>query len=417
MVGVGLVGGACLLGLVALAFEEVPGAINTARLFLVLIGAITAGAAVSMRPDLWWAWALAAAAALLGVGGLPGHWDSYRMVLRVVTGVAVLGSILCCCSKPWRYGVASAAILFHFTGIFMATTSPPTDPYPAPWVTIQAFGRVYQPYLQFIYQRNAYHFYSPNPGPASVLAFLLKTDTGETEVVIDPVSKQPFERKIYKTEWVVMPKRPRDVRDPLGLSYYRRLSLTEQLARGSPGVIVPDQFEKSEVSRRRLSRLTVIPFHPTESVGMQYKLPNPDVARYLLPSYASHVILDNTPDAETAARTQVKIYRLEHRTLRVEQFASKLPGGGYPSPYAPETYLPFFLGEFDVHGNLVNPQEELLYWLIPIEPRTPAPNDPNDPFRKPYLDYLSVHALEISPNEVLKADESKGQVFNWSQLR
>ena len=186
---------------------------------------------------------------------------------------------------------------------------------PAPWITIQAFGRVYNPYLQFIYQRNAYHFYSPEPGPASVLAFLLKTETGT-----DPVTGA----KQYKTEWVVIPRRPGDVRDPLGLTYYRRLSLSEQLTRGSFGVLVPENYEKSEVRKRRAEKLSVIPLHPAEQEWLQYKLPNPDVARFLIPSYASHVVLQHTPDKETAARTTIKVYRLEHRTLSPEEFGSKL---------------------------------------------------------------------------------------------
>jgi len=66
---------------------------------------------------------------------------------------------------------------------------------------------------------------------------------------------------------------------------------------------------------------------------------------------------------------------------------------------------------------LINPQEELLYWMLPIIPRTPAPNDPEDRFKKQYDDYMSVHALDLSVEEVRKADESKGPVFNWSQLR
>jgi hypothetical protein len=159
-----------------------------------------------------------------------------------------------------------------------------------------------------------------------------------------------------------------------------------------------------------------IPFHPADNIHIQYRLPNPDVSRYLLPSYASHVVLQNTPDKETAARTTVKIYRVEHRTMPVDQFTKRLPDGNYQSPYHPITYRPFFLGEFDARGTLLNPQEDLLYWLVPVLPvniRDPKAN----PFKKDYLDYMSVHALELSPDEVLAADEKVGPVFNWSQVR
>jgi hypothetical protein len=402
-------GVAALLGIAATAMGQVPSAISTARIFLVLIGAITVGAAISMRYELWWAWAIGAAGALLAWGGLPSHWDSYRFLCLALFGVTLSGLALCLLPPVWRFGAATAVLVFHFTGIFLATTAPPTDPLPAPWITVQAFGRVFNPYLQFIYLRNAYHFYSPNPGPASVLAFLLKTETGT-----DPATGA----KQYRTEWVVIPKRPDDVRDPLGLSYYRRLSLTEQLARGVPGPLVPDQFEKREMKVRRASKQGIIPFHPTElPEESQYKLPNPDVSRYLIPSYASHVIMQHAPNTETAAKTTVKVYRLEHRTMSPEEFATRLANGKYPDPYHPGTYRPFFLGEYDARGTLVNPQEELLYWMLPIIPRAPVPNDPADPFQKPYFDFMSVHALEMSPNDVLSADESKGRVFNWSQLR
>lgn len=416
-VGIGIIAVAALLGAAASAVGDPPAALNTARLLLVLVGSITAGAAISMRPELWWTWAMGAGAALLGVGGLPGHWDSFRLLFSVLVAVALVGTAFTLFSPGWRMAAISAIVVFHFSGIFTATTSPPTGAYSAPWVSVQAYSRVFSPYLQFIYQRNAYHFYSPEPGPASVLAFLLKTDTGETELVPDPITKELVERKKYETKWVVMPKRPDDVRDPLGLSYYRRLSLTEQLARGTPLILLPEQFEKTEMSYRRGLQAPRIPYHPTEPAGTQYKLASPDVSRYLLPSYASHVVLQNTKNKDEASRTTVKIYRLEHRTLAVEHFTTRGPDGKPQTVYHPGTYRPFFLGEYDARGTLVDPQEPLLYWMIPIIPRTPIPNDPKDPFRKEYLDYLSAHALEMSLEDVLKADESKGQVFNWSQLR
>lgn len=399
LVGVGLTGVAAALGLVAVGVgESVAGPVNTARLFLVLIGVITTGAAISMRPDLWWAWAFGVATSLLAWAGLPTHWDSFRLLASVMAGVSASGVLVVLAAPRWRIVIASVVVLFHFTGIFLATTSPP----PTPWLTEQLFRHVYNPYLQFVYLRNAYHFYSPEPGPSSLLAFLLKTETGT-----DPTTGA----KQYKYEWVVIPRRPEHVRDPLGLSYYRRLSLTEQVARGSPGLVIPtDQFEKTEMWYRRYNQRNVIPYHPLDNINLQYRLPNPEVTRYLLPSYASHVILEHTPDKETAAKTTVKVYRLEHRTLPVERFDKGDP------PYHPGTYRPYFLGEFDAKGTLLNPQEDLLYWLIPIIPITVNDAVAN-PHKKEYLDYMSVHALELSPDEVLAADEKAGRVFNWDQLR
>lgn len=415
LVGVGLTALAALLGLIALGVpDSAAGVLNTARLLLVLVGVVTAGAAVALRPDLWWSWGLGATAALTAWAGLPAHWDSFRLLAVVLAVVAAVGGVFALCSTWWRLVIASALILYHFGGIFLATTSPP----PTPWVTDQLFRHVYNPYLQFIYMRNAYHFYSPEPGPASLLAFLLKTETGT-----DPSTGAT----LYKYEWIVLPTRPADLRDPLGLGYYRRLSLTEQLARGSPGLLIPtDQFEKTEMWHRRFNQQHLYPFHPVDNRNLQYKLPNSEVSRYLIPSYASHVILQHTPDKETAARTTVKVYRLEHEMLPVEQFVKRLPGGVYMSPYEPVTYRPFFLGEFGyrpdpadparVRIELLNPQEALLYWLIPVLPADP--NDPvSNPYKKNYIDYMSAHALDLSPAEVLAADEKAGRVFNWSQLR
>src|SRR5881392_1511225 len=66
LAGLGLTAAAAALGLVVTAMGgSAPWPLATARLVLVFIGAVTAGLAVSFRPDLWQAWALGAAAALL----------------------------------------------------------------------------------------------------------------------------------------------------------------------------------------------------------------------------------------------------------------------------------------------------------------------------------------------------------------
>ncbi|MBX9580995.1 MAG: hypothetical protein K2X87_11860 [Gemmataceae bacterium] len=393
LAGAGMAAAAAAVGLVAAAAGELPWVANTARLLLVFAGAVTAGLAVSFRPDRWQAWAIGAATAGLAYFGTPPHWDSFRFLFAVAAGVAVALGLLRLLPPGWRLGVVSAYILFHFAGIFLATVSPN----PTPWLVEQVYHRVYNPYLQFLYLRNAYHFYSPEPGPASLLACLVKTEVGE-EVTADGVR-----RKKYDTRWVVLPTRPADIRDPMGLTYYRRLCLTEQVARGAYSPLVPQMFEKGEMQERRLRLATPgsDPYYPIVSAdggASEYKLPTPEVTRYVLPAYAQHLIWEQTPDQDAAGRTTVKLYRLEHRTLSVHELTGKgMPGGRAIDPYHPSTYRPFFLGEFDVRGRLVNPQEPLLYWMLPVVPRAnPAPGG------KDYTDYLSNHA---------------GLEFDWDRLR
>ena len=414
-VGLGMLTGAAALGLVATLMGSPPWVLHTARLVLVLAGAVTTGAAVSMRPDLWRAWAVGAVGALLAVAGTPAHWDSFRLLFAAFTAVAVVWTLALLAPRPYRVPVVSAAVVFHFTGIFLATTTPPSTP----WVTEQAFIRVYNPYLQMIYMRNAYHFYSPEPGPASVLVCALKTETGT----------DASGRKQYQTKWVVLPKRPADVRDPMGLTYYRRLSITEQLARATPGLLTPTNVaERNEMLPRRQAVAQVIPLDPREDKLTQYRLPQPEIARYVIPSYASHVILDNT-DRTTAGKTTVKLYRMEHRTLSVEEFVNtRGKGGPGLSPYHPTTYRPFFLGEFGyvpdpdkpggVRIELLNPQEPMLYWLVPILPR-PGGVPPGDPNKREFIDFLSIHALDPLNLSIDEVDDPKyrDRVFDWSQLR
>jgi hypothetical protein len=404
LIGVGLCAAAALLaGVTDVAISSPVRAIDIARVALAFVGVVTAGAAISMRPDLWWAWGLGAVAAGAGVIGLPAAWDSFHTFFRVLAVAAAVGAVMSAASFGVRVAVCSAAILFHFSGIFMASTSPP----PRAWINEQAFTRIYNPYLQFVYLRNAYQFYSPNPGPASVVVFLLKTEKADEQG-----------RKYYDTEWVVMPRRPADIRDPLGLSYYRRLSLTQQISSANAALtIATDQSEKERLFPARDDRSTRgqpghIPYHPLTNFSAQYAVPNADVTRFVLPSYASHVILEHR--YEVANKTTVKVYRLDHQTTPVEQFRAKLQNGEHPSPYHPGTYRPYFLGEFNAWGELVAPQDPFLYWLIPIYPRFPGPGDP---IQKTYEDYLSVHALDMRIEDVMKADEKAGRVFNWSQLK
>ena len=257
LTGLGLVAAAAVTGAAVAAMgEAAPAVLATLRIWLVSAGVAAAGYAVALRPDRAANWGLAAAAALLGGGppaadslprlglvGLPEHWDSLRLMLRVAALVLAAGAGVAAMPRVWRFRAASALIVVHFSGIFLATTSPS----PSPWITDQVFNRLYLPYLQFVYLRNAYHFYSPEPGPASLLAFLVKTETGGREV-------NGVRQKTYDRRWVVFPQRPQDVKDPLGVSYFRRLSITEQVAPAIPGGSA-SALEGREIRQRRSGHL------------------------------------------------------------------------------------------------------------------------------------------------------------------
>jgi hypothetical protein len=371
---------ACFLAMVLGLIQDAgPGIVSTFRLLLVAGGCLAAGSALSMRPALPFAWCLAAIAFLLAYPGLPSHWDSARYVAIVGTGVCLGGTLLSACPATVRYWILTLLALVHYVGIFCATTWPD----PAPWATHQIGTRIYLPYLKFMYLQNAYHFYSPEPGPASHIFALVKYDK------IDPKTGKP------EAQWITLPNRDEHMKDPLGLGYYRRLSITEQVSQSMPPMIVT--FEANEITQRRqradgllggIPNYPRIPLAPAEfePVQAQYRPPRPDISRYLLPSYANHILRSETTPERKAV--SVKIYRLEHRVT--QPWALVLTE---TNPHHPTTFRPYYLGEFEMNAegkiDFIDSQDPLLYWLVPILPKPPSPTDPE---QKQYIDYMSIHA-------------------------
>jgi hypothetical protein len=368
-VGVALVAAAAVLGLVS--GESGPSTLALVRLVLVAAGTLVAGCALSLRPNLPLAWMLAAAAAALAALGLPAHWDSIRMLARVAAGAATAGAILAAATMTVRAAIISVAALYHFFCIFMATTWPD----PAPWFTQQVGTRYVLPYIQFVYLKNAYHFYSPEPGSASHLFFLIVYDK------VDPKTGKP------EAEWVTMPDRKAHWKDPMGLAYFRRLSLTEQASQSMPG-ISEQTAEWQEIYARRtavtqLPPASAIPFSPREIDPIQYRMPRYDITRYLLPSYAAHLLRHHsTPDRK--AKT-VRIYRLEHPIPSLFEFSQR-----EWNPHHPLGFKPYYYGEFaltpDGDAALTDKQDPMLYWLVPILPKVKGADG------REFEDFMSKHA-------------------------
>src|SRR5262245_39705112 len=113
LIGLGLSAVAAVLG--AVTPDDGPAVLNTIRLLPVAVGAVVAGSAISMRPGMWQAWAVAAGTALLAaLLGVPEHWDSARLLGRALAGLAAGGAALVAMKPIVRYSVVTALVVFHF---------------------------------------------------------------------------------------------------------------------------------------------------------------------------------------------------------------------------------------------------------------------------------------------------------------
>src|SRR5262249_54099959 len=99
------------------------------------------------------------------------EWDSLQMALGVFSAVAMVGALVVLLPRVGRRIVASLLLLFHFSGMLTASTAVAPPNAPAPWLSMTLWCKVYRPYLQFAYLNNAYHFYSPEPGPPMLVWF------------------------------------------------------------------------------------------------------------------------------------------------------------------------------------------------------------------------------------------------------
>lgn len=381
MAGIVILGISAIPGLIELGTGEwSPSFLITIRIWLTLIGGIVAGTALSLNPTSAVSWLFAAGSMGLARLGFPNHWDSFQFLATVLAAISLAGAVLAAIPIGIRCAIVVTYIIFHFGGILTATTWPT----PTPWITDQLGNRVYHPYLKFLYLGNAYHFYSPEPGPASHLYFLLKFRTK----AIDPKTGKPTE----KLEWVTLPTRPEQVKDPLALTYYRRLAISEQCAAGTPDAFTPATFEKSEQYSRRIEvdqglrpGYPKIPIAPPEIEpwGVQCKVPSSRITAHILPSYVRHLAVHHSSDDREVV--MIRCYRLEHRIMPPAFLASGV------DPYHPATYRPYFLGDYDSTGTLIDPQDPMLYWLVPIVKKPGGPS-PSDPRKRDYDDYLEKHA-------------------------
>ena len=365
------------LGLVAAAL---PDAVAPFRFLLFLAGLILTGAGVSLqfktggqafeeRMETAGVLALAAFAALLAFLGADASWDSMQMVLVVMIGVALVGVVLVLLPKPARMIVGGGLILFHFGGMVTAATDIAPAGAAAPWLPQELWLHIYRPYLQFLYLNNAYHFYSPEPGPPSVVWFHIRYQNG-------------------KVKWFKIPDRDND---PVPLHHTRLLSVTENTAT----LFQRLPWNANVVAAIRASREQAAKdydFPLDESImpiNSQYQEPEL-YSKKLIESYVRHVAATypSLGDAANAVKS-IKVYRFRQTIIDMKRMAEG------DDPQDKNLLIGYYQGEydkdgnalhadvFDKDGNLLQRNDPFRYWYMPIYYRTGD---------HALVDYLTKHA-------------------------
>jgi hypothetical protein len=295
----------------------------------------------------------------------PDDWDSVRLALAALALVALVAGPLAVVSTGVRRAVVGILIMLHFGGIVIAVLSAA----PTPWLVGQTWALFYRPYLDFMYLNNAYHFYAPEPGPASSLWFR-----------IESVDNQ---KKVH-SHWLKIPDMDDNTGQPryaLALEYQRMLALTEntQGEDQRPPRIITEPDGTQQENRYYHDRIAhaglqvaklgadkkdpglIIPFHPQIPPEMQCRIPDPSAWRYLK-SFVRFVM--HRAAVADPARTpfRVKVYRVTHTIPDPDMIAAGM------DPCYPLLYLPYYMGEFDKNGEVTaeGAEDPFLYWVLPI---------------------------------------------------
>jgi hypothetical protein len=303
-------------------------AFGSQALLLVLPGLVATGAAVSIRPRSALVLGLAALSGMVGSWGLQA-WDSAQLLVGVLSAVAAFAAIVVLLPRIVQRAIVSVMIVLHFVGIFSAIASVPPTPATMNW----AWAYLYRPYLQFMYLNNAYHFYSPEPGPGVLVWFYVRYEDGSAD-------------------WYKIPDR---AQNPLTQEYQRRLSLAESTNQLQPlAPVDPALIE----ARSLAASIDHIPPYPGMEASMQRREPTP-FSKEIVKTYARFIAHLMARETGKTVST-VKVYRVIHNLPRAQEILAGI------EPTEKHFYYPYYQGEFTPDGQLINPHDPYLYWLIPI---------------------------------------------------
>jgi hypothetical protein len=405
--------------------------VTPVRVLLLAVGLFTAGAAIGRRLQTaggTWEQRLESAG-MLSLGAFAGllaylatdeAWDSARFFLAGVMIVALVGALLVLLPVLLRKVVASLLIVFHFAGIFVAGTNvAPQGMDQAPWLTQQAWTRCYRFYLGYLYLTNAYHFYSPNPGPSTLIWFRIQYKDGSHRWVKRPSKKDTLMPLDYTRSMVIADSTNLSAESLPPALLARRIE-ERRLAGAAfrpdpgpngekyPGEVIPIMTEDKTVG------YGLLPVPPDA-----YREPN-EYAKRLISSYVRYVGKNYPSTTDPASPIDhIKVYRFTHRLIAANEMAFGR------DPMQEVFLVPYFMGKFNTNGELIDKQQQydnfghplyekydgFLYWTIPIVAIPKAPpgqiQTPWMPKEFTVLNYMRLHAGDIKSLDEPYDDDSK----------
>jgi hypothetical protein len=295
---------------------------------------------------------------LVGFLGMRDEWFSGRIFFAFFITASIVGSFVLLLPRLWRRLAITVLVLLHFGGIVVASASSPPSGGQS-WLAEQLMVRVYRPYLYPLYLTNAYHFYAPDPGSAPMAWFRLEYADGS-----------------YR--WLKFPERETS---PTPIHYQRTMAMALYCSVPGPPPDIPT-LQQLANRRKRAGDFAdpktfadVIPMRDDIPFTAQFGPPNPDSLK-AIESAVRHVCRYYPNDRDpNVSVVKVKVYRVAIAIPYPQQVADGL------DPRDDQFKRPFYLGEYDSDGKLLNDNDPFLYWEIPI-------------------DSLPVHAGDIQPKVV-----------------
>ncbi|MBY0228747.1 MAG: hypothetical protein K2W96_05650, partial [Gemmataceae bacterium] len=330
-------------------------------------------------------------AALLATVSLSPDWDSLGLLYGGLAVAGFVAATFAAVPSGWRRALGSGLIVFHFAAIFCAITVVPTASGPPPFLSSQAYVRLFHHYLIATNLNNGYHFYAPEPGPCALAWFRVQWDDGASAWVRIPdhakVANHLERRRMGALATILTQS------DPLGGPHAERL-----------------------IQARIDAGLKHDPPIPVADLPMQaqYRAPGA-VGRLLLASYVRHVArtAEHPHGKKDSVRVAgVKAYIVEYWNPPVEHFQAGQP------PLDPTLYAAYYAGEYDEAGTL---KKQPLDWVPETDkdgkPRKDKAGQPllkqteGDPFLYWRLPITRMEKLPLPPRpgEAPKIELPKGE--------